>query len=170
MRSPDFKIGQARQNLSSEIMITPWVFCLWKMHTRLVILTHWGGATHLCVSKLTIVGADNGLSPGRRQATIGTSAGIMLIGSLGTNFNEILIEILTFSFKKMRLKVSSAKWWRFCLGLNVLRIASQKIIETLFILETPRKSSLRLCGEQTSRSHSIITMFIQDHVGQRVPS
>ena len=33
----------------------------------------------------------------------------------------MLIEILTFSFMKMRLKVSSAKWRQFCLGLNVLR-------------------------------------------------
>ena len=47
-------------------------------------------------------------------------AGILLIGPLGTNFSEILIEILTFSFKKMRLKVSSAKWRPFCLSLNVL--------------------------------------------------
>ena len=41
-------------------------------------------------------------------------------GTLATNFSEIIIEILTFSFKKMHLKVSSAKWWPFCLGLNVL--------------------------------------------------
>ena len=40
---------------------------------------------------------------------------------LGTNFNEMLIKILTFSFTKMRLKVSSAKWHPFCLGLNVLK-------------------------------------------------
>ena len=45
---------------------------------------------------------------------------MLLIGPLGTNFSEILIEILTFSFKKMRLKVSSGKWRPFCLGLNVL--------------------------------------------------
>ena len=32
----------------------------------------------------------------------------------------MLIEILTFSFMKMRLKGSSAKWRPFCLGLNVL--------------------------------------------------
>ena len=37
-----------------------------------------------------------------------------------TNFSENLIEILTFSFTKMRLKVSTAKWRPFCLGLNVL--------------------------------------------------
>ena len=76
--------------------------------------------THICVSKLTIIGSDNGLSPDRRQAIILTNAGILLIGPLGTNFSEILIEILTFSFKKMRLKGSSAKRRPFCLGLNVL--------------------------------------------------
>ena len=83
-------------------------------------LTHWGWETHICVSNLTIIGSDNGLSPGRRQAIILTNAGILLIGPLGTNFSGILIEIQTFSFKKMRLKVSSAKWRPFCFGLNVL--------------------------------------------------
>ena len=85
-----------------------------------VPLTHWGRVTHICVSKLSIIGSDNGLSPGRRQAIIWTNAGILSIGLLGTKFSEILIEIRTFSFKKMRLKVSSAKWQPFCLGLNVL--------------------------------------------------
>ena len=85
-----------------------------------LVLTHWGRVTHICVSKLTIIGWENGLSPGRRQAIIWTSAGILFITPLGTNFSEILIEILIFSFKKMRLKISSAKWRPFCLGLNVL--------------------------------------------------
>ena len=76
--------------------------------------------THICVSGLTIIGSDNGLSPGRRQAIIRTNSGILLIRPLGTNFSEILIDILIFSFKKMRLKVSSAKRRPFCLGLNVL--------------------------------------------------
>ena len=31
-------------------------------------LTHWGRVTHICVSKLIIIGSDNGLSPSRRQA------------------------------------------------------------------------------------------------------
>ena len=84
------------------------------------ILTHWGRVTHICVGKLTVIASDNGLSPGRRQAIIWTNAGILLIGPLGTNFNEILIAIHTFSFKKMRLKVSSAKRRPFCLGLNEL--------------------------------------------------
>ena len=94
----------------------------WRYHS--LTLTHWGRVTHICVGicvgKLTILGSDNGLSPGRRQAIIWTNAGILLIGPLGTNFTEILIEIKTFSFKKMRLKVSSAKWRPLCLGLNEL--------------------------------------------------
>ena len=83
-------------------------------------LTHWGRVTFICVGKLTIIGSDNGLSPDRRQAIIWTNAGLLLIGPLGTNFSEILIEILTFSFRKMCLNVSSAKWRPFCFGLNVL--------------------------------------------------
>ena len=76
--------------------------------------------THICVSDLTSIGSDNGLSPGRRQAIIKNNAGILLIRPLGTNFSEFFVEILTFSFKKMRLKVSSAKRRPFCLGLNEL--------------------------------------------------
>ena len=99
--------------------------------------------TQICVSNLTTTGSDNGLSPSRRQAIIWTNAGILLIGPLGTNFSEILIEIHTFSFKKMHLKIgtnfseilieihtfsfkkmhlkmSSGKWRPFCVSLNVL--------------------------------------------------
>ena len=84
-------------------------------------LTHWGRVTHICVGNLTIIGSDNGLSPGRRQAITWTNVEILLIGPLGTNFNAILIGIQTFSFKKMHLKMSSVKWRPFFLGLNVLR-------------------------------------------------
>ena len=90
--------------------------------------------THICVSKLTIIGSDYGLSPSRRQAIIWTNAGMLLIGPLGTNFTEILIEIQTFSFKKMHLKMSSAKWLPFCLGLNVLKEASYGFVLGLGIL------------------------------------
>ena len=87
--------------------------------TRLCI-THWGRVMHICISKLTIIGSDNGLSPGRRQAIISTNAGILFIEPLGTNFNEILIEIHIFSFKKIHLKMSSGKCRPCCCGLNVL--------------------------------------------------
>ena len=88
-------------------------------------LTHWGRVTHICVSNLTTIGSDNGLSPGRSQAIIRTNAGILLIEPLETNFNDILIEIHIFSFKKIHFKMSSGKWRPFCLGLNVL-MASPK--------------------------------------------
>ena len=85
-------------------------------------LTHWGRVTHICVGKLYIIGSDNGLSPGRRQAIIWTNAGILLIGTLGTNSSEYWLGIETFSIKKMHLKMSSAKWRLFGLGLNVLKL------------------------------------------------
>ena len=44
---------------------------------------------------------DHQWSPERRQSIIWTNAGILLIGLLGTNFSEILIEIHSFIFKKM---------------------------------------------------------------------
>ena len=84
--------------------------------------THSGRVTHICVSKQIIIGSDNGLSPGRRQATIWTNAGVLLIGPLGTNFSEILSEIDTFLFMKMHLKMLSAKWRAPCISLNVLTI------------------------------------------------
>ena len=84
-------------------------------------LTHWGRVTHICISNLTIIVSDNGLSPGCRQAIIWTNAGILLIKPLATNFSEIIIKIQTFSLKKIRLKMSSAKCCSFRLGLNVSR-------------------------------------------------
>ena len=80
----------------------------------------------ICVTKLTIIDSDSGLSPGRRQAIIWTKAGILLIQALGTSFHEILNEILIFSFKKMHLKMSSAKWQPLCLDLNVLKYSYSK--------------------------------------------
>ena len=41
---------------------------------------------------------------------------------LASHFSDIFIEILIFSFTKMCLKMSSAKWRPFCLGLNDLII------------------------------------------------
>ena len=74
------------------------------------------------VDKLTIIGSDNGLSPGRCQAIVWTNAGKLLIGTLGINFSKILTGIQTFSFMKIHFKMS-AKWRPFCLDLNVLLIS-----------------------------------------------
>ena len=48
--------------------------------------------THICVSKITIIGSVNGFSPDWQQAIIWTNAGILLIRPLGIriqwNFNR----------------------------------------------------------------------------------
>ena len=72
------------------------------------------------IGKLTIIGSDNGLSPGRHQAFIRTNAENLLIRTLGTKSSEVLSKTHTFLIKKMHLKMSSEKWRPFCLGLNVL--------------------------------------------------
>ena len=101
-------------------------------------LTHWGRVTHICVGKLSIIGSDNGLSTGRRQAIIWTTAGILLIGPLGTNFSEILIEILTFSFVKT---------------------ASESVVcETMAILSRPQ------CVKTTWRCHCNARKYGQWHL------
>ena len=50
------------------------------------MLTGLGRMTHIWVSKLTSIGSSNGLSLGWRQAII--NAGILLLGSRGTNFTR----------------------------------------------------------------------------------
>ena len=79
-----------------------------KLNTHSNSSTHWGRVTYICVSNLATIGSDND--------------GILLIRPLGTNFSEILIENHIFSFKTTRLKLSSAKWRPFCIGLNVLTL------------------------------------------------
>ena len=78
--------------------------------------------THICVGNLTIIGSDNGLSPGRRQAITWNNVGILLIWPLKTNFSEIWNATETFSFKKRHLKMSSGIYRPFCLGLNMLSL------------------------------------------------
>ena len=97
----------------------------WPFYLSFCVLTHWGRVTHIWVDNLTtIIGSDNGLSPDRRQAIIWTSAGILLIWPLGTNFSEMLIKIHSSSLKKMHVKMSSAKRRPFCPSLNVLMVIS----------------------------------------------
>ena len=111
-----------------KIILQMFIKIMWK----LVRLTHWDRVTHICVGNLGIIGSNNGLSPGRYQAIMWSSAGILLIGPLGTNFNEILIEICIFSFKELHLKLSSGHWRPFCLDLNVLRPCISGVYKTLY--------------------------------------
>ena len=54
----------------------------------------------LCVGNLTIIGSDNGMSPGQHQAIILANAGILIIGPFRINLSEILIEIHAFSLEE----------------------------------------------------------------------
>ena len=115
-------------NLSRKVNNLSVFYCILEEYIYIALisagkrLTHWDRVTHICISKLTIIGSDNDLSPGRRQAIIWTNAGILLNRPLGTIFNEFSIEIHTFSLKKIHLKLSSGTWRPFCLGLNVLKL------------------------------------------------
>ena len=83
--------------------------------------THCGPVTRTYSSmKYVNIGSDNGLSPVPRQAIILNNAGLLSIETLGTHISEFVIEIFTFSLKKMHLKISPRKLRPFCLGLNVI--------------------------------------------------
>ena len=77
------------------------------------VLTHWGPVTHICVSKLTTIGSDNGLSPGRCQAIILTNARILLIRTSEAKFEHL-------HSRKSIWNCRLEKWRPFCLGLNGL--------------------------------------------------
>ena len=124
------------------------------MSLKIWLLTHWGRVTHICISKLTIIGSDNGLSPGRCQAIIWYNVGLLLIEPLGTNFSEISIGIQTFSFMKMHLNMSSAKWHPFCLGLNVVRL----------LLHLPGTNDLSLCRLMIFCLHNIHLRAAENHI------
>ena len=126
--------------IKSVLRITMTTQCI--IEQILDVLTHWGWVTHICVTKLTIIASDNGLSPGRRQAIIWTNAGILLTGALRTNISEILIKIYTFSLKKMHLKMSSGKRRPSCFCLNVLKLACLAIICPPFCLNTINTTTL----------------------------
>ena len=110
--------------------------------------------TPICISKLTIIGSDNGLSPGRCLAIIWIIAGILLIGLLGISFIEISIKINTFPFKKMHLKMLSAQWRLFCLGFNELMYSHNSSAYLVLCQKCSRKLGQCICS-----SHHIILKF-----------
>ena len=80
---------------------------------------------HICVSKLTIICSENGLSPGQCQAVIWTIDGILLIWPLCANLSEKFIEIEnlhswnTFESDvcKMSAILSQRPWWMWVIQL-----------------------------------------------------
>ena len=74
-------------------------------------------------AKHIIIASDNGLSPDQRQTTIRTNVAILSITHPGTDFSEFLFNVRKFPFMEMHLKMLSAKWRPFWLGLNALSMS-----------------------------------------------
>ena len=91
------------------ILVLDWSWKHWKPYT---IRIHFNSPQCRIYATMNWVstGSGNGLSPVRHQAITRTNAGIFSIGLLGANINENRIKIQNFSFMKMHLKMSSAKW------------------------------------------------------------
>ena len=73
-------------------------------------LTHLPLVPNICVGELNGHRSVNGLAPSHCL----NQCWVIVNWSLGTNFSEFLIKIITFSFKKMCLKLSYAKCRLFC--------------------------------------------------------
>ena len=125
-----------------------------------LILTHWGRVMHICVRNLTLIGSDNGLSPGRRQVITWTNVGILFIGPLGTHFSEMSIEIHTFSLKKIHLKMSSGKLRPCCLDLNVL--THLKILD--FYMLNKMASNLQQLFPNAISSMKSLMLWVKFHL------
>ena len=107
------------------------------------LLTHWNRVTHICVGNLTIIGRNNGLSPGWRQHIIWINVGVLVIGHLATKFRELLIEILTLSLNIMDLKVSYAR--SLCHGLKFSMKIMFHIITSWYLIQNTYQLKF-VCG------------------------
>ena len=92
------------------------------------------------------IGSDNGLSPGRHQATIWTNADILSIRPERIYFNEILFKGQISLFKKMCLNMSSAKWQPFCPGADELKHAGTLTYPSI-------KQANRICNYELACIH-----------------
>ena len=84
-------------------------------------LIHWGRVTHMCVSELTIIGSDNGLSPGRRQAIIWTREWWNIVNwTLRNKLQWNFIRNSNIFIQQNALENVVCEMASICLGLNVL--------------------------------------------------
>ena len=80
------------------------------------MLTHWGRVTHMRVSKLTIIGSDNGLSDPKLEYCWFEPWEQTSVKSLS--------KFMYFHSRKCICKMLSGKWRPSCFGLNVLNALS----------------------------------------------
>ena len=76
---------------------------------------------------------------------------MLSIGPLGTNFSEISIKIQNFSFMKMHLKISCAKWRPFCPGGQTLTyvVHSPAVVICVNLHMSSLNSSIFMAGMWT---------------------
>ena len=110
--------------------------------------------THICVSNLAMIGSDNGLSSGRRQAIIWTNAGMLLIGPLGTTFSEILIKIYMLSLKKCI--------WKYRLEMAAMLSRPQWVKRMCILLTTP--GYINILRLRQNERHFQVHFFLNEKV------
>ena len=101
----------------------PWCLCiktrcLSDYFCQFPFLNHSGWVAHICISKLTIIGADNGLWPGRHQAITWTNVGILLIRTLGTHFHsrKCICKCRPWNGISSQLYVYNSAHWDCCIS------------------------------------------------------
>ena len=109
--------------------------------------------THTCDGYLTIIGSDNGLSPGRRQAITWTNVGILLIGPLGTNFSMLIdvnrnsyIFIQENPFENVVWKMAAILSRPQCVNVEFKTVYCELIPDAFLHVINDLISSLALCG------------------------
>ena len=133
-------------------------------HFTTIPLTHRGRVTHICLSKLTIIGSDNGLSPARRQAIIWTNDGILLIRTFRTHFSEIISEIHTFyiqenAFESVVCEMASDLSRPQCLNTLCDPSGDEKSRHTTWhVVHQSPHPSWSNCSPRLERGHATITV------------
>ena len=87
---------------------------------------------HICVSKLTIICAETGLSPDQCQAVIWTIDGILLIWPLWENLSEKFIEIDIPSFLKYIWKWRQPHYVKFA-AIFIMLYVVDVVVAVLFL-------------------------------------
>ena len=138
------------------------------------VLTRWGRVMHICVSKVTIIGSDYSLAPGRRQAIIWTNDRILLIRTFRTHFSEIVRKIIHFHSRKCISKcrqengghlVSASKCLscfpftlEFCRHLGS---TAPPMSQLLWLCKTSRQQNVDIEMGPTSSTAIILTIKVE---------
>ena len=74
-------------------------------------------------------------------------------------FSKMVTKIHIFSFTKKHLKISYAKWWPFCLGLNVLRYKYNAKLQTIIICSRYNATNR---AKSSVHSYSLYVLYINN--------